>query len=370
MLFLAYSRTGNLFVAGLVLFIEYGVYTLTFLVAPIVDRVKDKRTILLICYPLQAITAAILAEQLTAGTLSTAVLLAAVLALATLWDFVWVVQMVVPRLVVPPRLLFAADGLSGAIGTGYQVAGYAGGGALVYLVGPEGGVSAYAILLIAALAAAIPLVLTGAQAPKERFREAFARGWEAFRGAAGRVLRQWASIEVVYGFFSAFVPLLITAIAYEEFTDPSAVYGVLVTAEVLGGAVAGVVAGHYNPRRYVGALLVASPLVAGGAILSLLAVPGELAGLGALLALAGAAIGVRYTAKYSWVRGIFAPERLGRAISNIYFFTGAASSIAAVSLGALSTAIGVPAVIALSGVGLAIAGLLALSLPLVRSLKY
>ncbi|HEV2449818.1 MAG TPA: hypothetical protein VGU43_05360, partial [Thermoplasmata archaeon] len=60
-LFLAYGLSGNLLVAGLVLFIEYGVYSCTFLFAPLVDRARDKRTLLLVVFPPMGAASATLA---------------------------------------------------------------------------------------------------------------------------------------------------------------------------------------------------------------------------------------------------------------------------------------------------------------------
>ncbi len=369
-LFLAYGLTGNLLIAGLVLFIEYGVYTATFLFAPIVDRAKDKRTILLACYPVQAAAAVTLAATLRTGTLSIPLLLVLVFVLALMWDFVWAVFMIAPPLVLPKRLLFAGDAFGNALSVGTQVGGYAGGGALLYFIGPYGGASAYAVLLVAAGLVAVPLALPVARPPETRFWETFRRGWDSFRGSAGRALRSLAAVDSFLGFFAAIPPLLIPAIAYQRFSDPAAVYGPLVTAYALGGSLAAIAVGQWNPRRSVGRLLVLSPLLGGVGVIVLDPFSFSAWAVGGLLAGVGATFSVRYSAKYSWVQGSYPSEALGRLVSNLYLFTGVSGTLAVLLVGSLSTGISLVALELLTGVGLVAGGLFALASRSVRRMAF
>lgn len=369
-LFLAYGLTGNLLIAGAVLFVEYGVYAATFLVAPIVDRARDKRIILLACFPVQAVAAGALAYELHAGTLTIGLLLFLVFVLALLWDFDWAVFMVAPPIVLPKRQLFVAEGFGSVISVGTQVGGYAGGGALVYLVGPFGGATAYAVLLLASTAVAIPLVLRVEASPRTPFWETFLRGWDSFRGAAGRSLRQLGSLEILVGFFSALPPLLITAIAYQRFASPSEVYGPLVTAFAVGGSAAGVGIGHLNPRRYVGWLVVLTPIAGGACLLALVPSVSSTVGIALLLAGVGAALSVRYLARYTWLQGTYPPELLGRLSANLYLFTGVSGSIAVLVLGTLSVRVPLGTLLGLDAVGLFVGGILALALPQIRRLAF
>ena len=369
-LFLAYGLTGNLLIAGAVLFVEYGVYAGSFLIAPVVDRVRDKRRILLACFPVQAVAAGTLAYELHAGTLTIPVLLGIVFVLAVLWDFDWVVFNIAPRIVLPPRLLFIGDGITSAIAVGTQIGGYAGGGALVYLVGPFGGASAYAILLLGATAVCLPLSLAVEESPRTRFWETFRRGWEAFRGTAGRTLRQLAALDIVAGFFASIPTLLIPAIAYQRFSDPAAVYGPLVTAYAVGGSVAGIVIGHLNPRARVGRILILTLLSAGAFVLLLAPSWASLAGLALLLAGVGAALTIRYTSKYTWLQGSYAPEFLGRLSANLYLFTGISSTVAVLLFGYLSLRLPLGTLTVLDGVGLIASGVFALTLVSVRRMAF
>lgn len=369
-LFLSYAISGNLLITGTVLFIEYGVYTATFLIAPIVDRADDKRSVLLVCYPVQAAAAAALALELRAGTLSVPVLLGLVFVLALAWDFVWAVFMVAPRLVLEKRQLFVGEGFAGLLSTGTQVGGYAGGGALVFFIGPFGGASAYAVLLVAALATAFPLRLPVDHPPRTRFWETFRRGWDSFRGSAGSALRALGAIEVPVGFFSAVPPLLITAIAYQRFAHPASVYGVFVTAFALGGSLTGVALGHLNPRRYVGAVLIATPVAGGLCLLALVPSALSFVAVAVLLAGAGGAYVARYSAKYVWVQGSYPPEMLGRLTANLYLFTGVSGSVAVLAVGVLSTGVPLATLVLVDGLGLIGAGLLTLGVGPLRRMQF
>ena len=369
-LFLAYGLSGNLEVAGAVLCIEYGVYTATFLIAPLVDRVPDKRSLLLIGYPVQAVVAVLLALELISRTISVPVLLGLVFVLALVWDFLWAVYMIAPRLIVEQRQLFLADGVASVVSVGTQIGGYSGGAALLYFLGPYGGASAYALLLVAALVAALPLTLPVERPPRTPFRTTFRRGWEAFRGRTGRALRAFAAFEVAAGFFAAIPALLLPAVAYAGFADPTSTYGALVTSLAVGGAIAGIVVGHLNPRSHVGRLLVVTPFLAGVCVLLLGPATASVVTLALLLGATGAAFSVRNTAKYTWVQGTYPPEALGRLTSNLYLFSGGAATAAVLVIGELSARLALSTLELVDGFGLLATGALALGIPAVRRMAF
>ena len=368
--FLAYGITGNLLVAGAVFFIETGVYTMTFLVAPIVDRARNKRSILLACYPFQALAAGVLAYALHTGHASIPLLLGVSFVVALGWDFVWAAFMVAPPILVPKRQLYIADSLNNIVGAGTQIGGYAGGGALLYFIGPVGGASAYVVILLAAIIVTLPLSLRVENPPTTPFWETFRRGWDAFRGSTGRTFRALATMETYLGFFTTLPALLVTAIAYQRFADPAGAYGILITLFALGGSAAGIVVGHYNPRRSVGFILLLCPVLAGVFMLALVPSSNSIVIVGALLALVGAALTVRYTAKFTWVQGSYPPEILGRLSSNVYLFTGATASIAVLLVGTLSLTVSLSTLLLLTGVGLIAGGVLCLALTPIRQMAF
>jgi len=368
--FLAYGITGNLLIAGAVFFIETGVYTMTFLVAPIVDRARDKRSILLACYPFQALAAGVLAYSLHTGHITIPLLLGVSFVVALGWDFVWAAFMVAPPILVPKRQLYIADSLNNVIGAGTQIGGYAGGGALLYVIGPVGGASAYVVILLAAIVVTLPLSLRVENPPTTAFWETFRRGWDAFRGSAGRTFRALAMMETFLGFFTTLPTLLVTEIAYERFADPAGAYGILITVYALGGSVAGIVVGHHNPRRSVGLILLLCPALAGIFMVALAPPTVSIVIVGVLLAAVGAALTVRYTAKYTWVQGTYPPEVLGRLTSNIYLFTGASAAIAVLLIGTLSLTVPLSTLLLLTGGGLVAGGVLCLALPPIRRMAF
>jgi len=368
--FLAYGITGNLLIAGAVFFIETGVYTCTFLVAPIVDRARDKRTILLACYPFQALAAGVLAYALRNGDATVPLLLGVSFVVALGWDFVWAAFMVAPPILVPKRQLYIADSVNNIVGAGTQIGGYAGGGALLYFIGPVGGATAYVVILAAAIVVTLPLSLRIDNPPTTRFWETFRHGWDAFRGEAGRAFRALAIMETYLGFFTTLPALLVTAIAYQWFAHPAAAYGALITVYALGGSLAGIVVGHYNPRRSVGLILVLCPTIAGVFVLALVPSSGSALLVGGLLAIVGAALTVRYTAKYTWVQGSYSPDVLGRLTSNLYLFTGATASVAVLLVGTLSLEVSLANLLLLTGIGLLGGGVLCVALPAIRRLAF
>src|SRR5271157_3598602 len=68
-LWLSYQISHSLFISGLVLFAEFGIYALSFLAGPFVDRAANLRTVMLIGYPLQGVAAAAIGWATISGHL-------------------------------------------------------------------------------------------------------------------------------------------------------------------------------------------------------------------------------------------------------------------------------------------------------------
>ena len=146
-LWLAYASSQNLLAAGIVLFLQSAVYALTFLFGPLVDRARDKRTVFVASYSVQAGAAVGLVVSNALGTLTLPVLFLLVAAISVTQDFSWAGTNVAPRLLLSSDEMFAAQGLSGAVTGANAVAGYAVGATLLEEAGVEGSLVAYAILL-------------------------------------------------------------------------------------------------------------------------------------------------------------------------------------------------------------------------------
>src|SRR5207253_7283007 len=76
-LWLTYRLSGGIFLSGVVIGVQTLVFTLTFLISPLVDRLYDKRWVFVLCYPVQTALALVLALTY-AGVLTIPILVAIV----------------------------------------------------------------------------------------------------------------------------------------------------------------------------------------------------------------------------------------------------------------------------------------------------
>ncbi len=370
---LALDVSKSLFLVGLVLFAEFGVYTLTFLVAPWVDRAGNKRTIFLLCYPVQAVAAAGIGIGLADHALGPGLLLALVVVISFLWDFAWAANNIVPRLLLPSDQLFRAEGLRGLLSGLTQLGGNAVGAALVVLVSPSGGMFLYAALLAVgtgfAALVSLPQASAVARAPA-RFWSEFREGWQYFGRRTRGSLFSLGLVELVQGLFAAAPTLLITAIAFRVLSGSSAAYTTLFVAWVVGGVIVGLALGELNPRGRIGAILLVSLVAQGALVLAALAVAPHLLFGAILWLLIGGAASAYVSAKYVFLQGAFPPEALGRITSNLYLFTGISSAVGALALGEVATSWSPVAFGALVGVGFLLAGAMVLATPAIRRLTF
>ncbi len=368
---LAYSVSGSLLIVGATLFIEYAAYTATFLLAPWVDRARNMRTIFLESYPIQAAAAALIGIGFHEGILSVGPLLALVALISILWDLPWAAANAAPGVLLRPEEQFAAQGVAEAVGGANSIAGFAVGGVLILVVGPQGGMYLYAGLLVVGALLAIPLHIPGHGREGESFGESFRDGWREIFSGPGRPLLELAAMDSIVGFFTSAPALLITLLASVTYAaSASTGYAVLFTAEVVGGVAAGLVLGRLNPRGRIGGVLIGSLFAA--AALIVLAV--NLPPIVALGGIAWFAIGFTTTAylnaKYAFLRAAVPKGRLGRVVSNMYLFPGIAASIGALVIGDAAGS-GSPWMVGiLIAAGFLAAGLVGLWMPRVRALRY
>lgn len=369
-LWLAYQISGNLVVAGAVLFVELATYSLTFVIGPLVDRAADKRTIFLACFPVQAAAAGALALGLSRGFLTIPLLLGLVVVISLLWDFAWAAGNTATRLLLSPDEMFAAQGLSGLVNGGNTVAGYAVGGTLILLVGAGGGLLLYAVLLALAAGLAIWVRVPAAPTVPSSFGPSFREGWKTVFAGEGRPLLLLSLMDGVRGFVSNGPALLITLAANVIFRDPAQAYGVLFTVYIVGGVASGLIWGHINPRHRVGPLLVLSLVVTGIAVvLGVRSAPLWVATL-PLWFLAGFAIDAYTGARSAFLEGSLPADQLGRVTSNLYLFQGVTSAIGALVIGLVAVTWTPLEVAGLVAGGFVVAGLLGAVFPAVRRLRY
>ncbi|MGI0155512.1 MAG: hypothetical protein ACREDE_05190, partial [Thermoplasmata archaeon] len=225
------------------------------------------------------------------------------------------------------------------------------------------------LLLVAAMFA-VPLRITPPAAPATSFAESFGEGWSLVLGGEGRPFLQLTVVDAIEAFFTTATPLLITLLAAVNYRGSALSYGVLFTAYVVGGVVAGLVLGRWNPRSRVGPLFGAALLAAGAAYVLSVSVPSVLA-LGAAAWFAVGLTTSAYTStKYTFFRGAVAPEKIGRLFANMYLFPGISSSAGALVISAAAVQ-GAPAELGVAiGVGFFVAGTLAFALPGVRRMRF
>ncbi len=336
-LWLSFQISGSLAVAGLVLLVETGIYAISFVAGPTVDRARDLRSVLVAGYALQALLAFAIGVALHAGVLSIPVLLALVAGISFVWDFTWTASnALVPRL-VPQGDLFRANGINQAFGGGNAIAGYAAGAGLLLFVGPAGAMFLYAALQLAALVAILPVSVPSSREVTTRALVDFWEGWRELGVGPGRPLLQLAVFGGFQGFFVEAPPLLLTLLSEVKFGSPSTVYGLLFSAFAIGGVIGGLLLGRWNPRERLTLLM-----CGGTAATSILLVAAAYAapellpsvGLWFFVGFAGVAF---WSAFLSYVQARVASDRFARVLTNVYFFRGVPTSIGAAAIGFLGS---------------------------------
>ena len=363
---------GSPVVVGLVLAVEFGIYAMSFLAGPVVDRVKDLRSILLVGFPAQGAIAALLGVVALTGHLTVPLLLALIVALSVLWDFTWTaLNAALPRL-VPPEELFLANGLTGAVTGGNQIAGYAIGAALLLVVAsPGAAMLLYGALNIAAAVASLPVRAPRPESAVRSLSREFREGLRYLTRTRDPPVLSLTSFSAAQAFFSASGPVFLTVLAYRSFSDPTTAYGLMFSAFAVGGVVGSLVLGQLSPRGRVGAVLILAAVLEG--LLIAVAV-GVAPALGPSLA-AWAAVGFADVAFYATVVTFFQATTpgplLGRTLSNAYLFRGGSRAIGALALGFLAVAIApfpLALLVAAAFVGVGLAG--PALVPAIRSLRF
>lgn len=369
-LWLSFQLSGSLAVAGLVLLVEFGIYSITFIAGPTVDRARNLRSVLVVGYVFQAVFALAIGATLYLRVLTIPVLLVLVGAISLVWDFTWTAEnALVPR-IVGEEDLFRANGIVGAVGGGNAIAGYAAGAGLILLVGPGGAMFLYAALQIAAMLVILPISVPSVRAVATRALADFWEGWRELGRGRGKPFLQLAVFSAFQGFFVEAPPLLVTFLSEERFADSSMAYGVLFTSFAAGGVIGGLLLGRWNPRQRL-TLVMSGGMVATGLLLVVAtrAAPFVFPSVAVwfLVGFAGVAF---YSAFLVYLQARVPADRFGRVLTNIYLFRGVPSALGAAAIGLLASlwgADGLAIFVALSWIVIAVAG--PAILPTLRSLK-
>jgi hypothetical protein len=369
-LWVSYRLTGGILWSGVVIGVQTVVFTLTFLISPLVDRLYDKRWVFVACYPMQAALALVLGLTYATGALTIPLLLTIVVFLAVLYDFTEAADETTTRLLFGRDHLFIVSGIAAAIGGGISITLYFTAGAILALFGTIGGAFLLAGLLVAGTALAVSVSIPTPTTTYQSWWNGLREGWALFRGTEGRPLRQLAILQFVVGFFLAGPALLLTLYVGQFFQASQATYAAFYAAFLIGGIAIGLLLGHTNPRGLIGAVIISSMLVIGLAV------------LGAQLAIASVSVstvvwfvvGVASTARnqstWTYLQGRFEPQVLARVSMNIFLFTGVSSALGAFVIGALSTAWSPQDITLLVGIGFIGSAGLGVVLPEMRRLAF
>jgi len=369
-LWLAYQISGSLLLAALVLFLQYGIYALTFVAGPFADRALDKRTVFLVVLPLQAGIAALLGLAIAEGRLSTGLLLGAVAATAVLDDFWWTTGNTVPRILVGRENLLRANGLQSAlVGVGSLV-GYGAGALLLVEVGPAGGAFLRAGMLALSVGCVLAVNLRSAPSARRGLLRDLADGWSILGRSPGRPLLQIGALFAAEGFFLGAPLLLITLFANREFGASSFAYGLLFTTYMVGSIASGLAVGRWNPRRFLGPLLVGATVAEGAAVLAAVALLPSLLPSAAVWFLVGFAAGVPSPLLYAYLQAVAPADAVGRVVADFEMFPAGASAFGAVAMGLLATALDPSGLAGVIGLGLVAVGAVAAAIPVVRRMRF
>jgi MFS family permease len=373
-LLLAYETSGNLFVTAAVLFVEFGIYALSFLAGPFVDRVANLRTVLVVGYPVQAALAVAIGVLAYDGLLTVPLLLVMVVGISLAWNFTWTATNAIPPRILDPEELFRANGLINAFGAASTLLGYVAGAALIVAFptyGTAAGALLYGALNLAAAVLILPASIPLVGRAVESLRASFVRGWRYLLQGTARPLLQLSIFSAAQAVFSAAPPLLITFLAHTVFANPNESYAVLFTVYGAGEMVGSLVVGQVNPRRHLWELLAAVSVAEGVfVLLAVLAAPLLWASILAWFAV-GLVDVTFYMGLIVYFQATTPAPLLGRTLTNTYVFRGATRAMGALLVGALAAVLVPGALGVLIAVAFVAVGLLGpLVLPAVRTVRF
>jgi len=316
----SYIYSGSLIFTGLVLFAQYGVYSITFLVGPIVDRVKNKRTVFVLSYSTIAVLSAFFAVMVHINSLSPELLIGVVMAIAFSDNFAWTAGHIVLPLLVNRSDFFRANGYAHLISGTHAVGGFALAGVILIFLGDF-----YSILFYSAamgVASIISLYIPLYTGNREAVGNGgLVEGWRyLIRNHKPMILTaMYLSLISFFGLAPALIIL--------NGTSGSSWYIILYASFMVGGSIAGPLLGTLNMRKRVGAGIVASAMAYAFLITAssyLFAVP-----LWEILIWVSAGISFDTCIMLFnvYLQGIVKEEFLGRSASSLYTFRGISISV-------------------------------------------
>ncbi len=360
----AFLVSRSILFTGIVLFIEYGIYSLTFFAGPLVDRVHDKRFIISASEIGIGLTALFLGLEMRFGHGNHYIFLFLVGVIAVLWDIAWTADHAVLPLIVGDTEIGKANGLVSALGNGHVAAGLAIGGFLFAILDPFYSIVIYSICLFftGAIVLAIPMI---AETGIDRKRTGFKEGWRYLIDEQ----KPMVALSVVIAIFSVFSAAPVIAVSYLYAASSPFTYSLLFSFYYIGSMFAGLVIARKFPGKSAGIVIFVSYLVAG--ILLSISVSTLLPTL--ILIVVWAVLGFMYSVHTpifsTYLQSKSSKGMLGRVSSDLYTFRGTASTAGTIVIPLLVTVYGIQVSYVSFGIFMAIMSVCAMVLlPAIRTL--
>ena len=320
----AYKYSGSLVFTGVVLFAQYGIYSLVFLTGPVVDRVRNKRNIFALSYSSIAAFSMFLAVMLYMNSLTPAILLAVVIAIAISDNFAWTAGHIVLPFLVNKSDFFRANGYAHLISGTHAVGGFVLAGVILIFLGDFESIVLYSTAMAAAFVVIlfIPLVTRHSVTVKGGFTE----GWR-YLVLNHKPLIMTSLYLSLISFFG-----LAPALFILQGTAGSSWYIILYASFMVGGSVAGPLLGMMNMKKGIGYVIVSSAMAYALLIMAssyLFAVPfAEIP----VWVVSGISFNFSIMLFNVYLQGSVREDFLGRSASSLYTFRGISTSFGVLAM--------------------------------------
>lgn len=317
----AFLISRSIFFTGIVLFIEYGIYTLTFLTGPVVDKAKDKRYIISVSELGIGLAALILGLSMLYVPGNPYVFLLLIAIIALLWDFAWTADHAVLPLIVEDHDISRGNGIISALGNGHVAAGLAVGGFLFAILQPV-----YSILLYSAclsfsgiIILAIPLKL---KEKEQKPNPGLRLGWK-YLVEEQKPMILFALIIAVFSIF-ANAPAL--AVAYIYGTTSPLTYSILFSLYYVGSMFSGLILAKRFPGRSLGKVLLLTYFLSGILLYISILRNEPIEVLVIVWSILGLSYSIHTPLFSTYLQILTGKGMLGRTASNLYTFRGITST--------------------------------------------
>ena len=330
----AYLYSGSLIFTGLVMFAQYGTYTLTFLTGSIIDRIRNKRAVFVGSYGTTAIIALFLAIMISLNLLTPSILIISVALMAMSDNFAWTAGHTVLPLIVEKDDFFRASGYAHLISGTHAIGGFAVAGLILIFIGNIDSIFLYSFTM--GIAAFISLFISLKSTQSENgTNSSLVGGWKYIMQNHRSLA--WLAVYLSIVSFFGLAPMVIILKA----TEGSVWYVILYASFMVGGSVAGPLMGALNPRRKIGYwILIWAITYALMIIISTYLFPYMIMEI-FLWIIAGVSFDSCIMLFNVYLQGSVKADFLGRTASSLYTFRGISIAIGALVIPYIVVTVGI-----------------------------